>query len=280
MTTGATGLRGFKGRTGLRFARLLCAACCAAIACCAAGGCGDDGARDSNDRGEVLLLAAASTTEAATRLAARYEEKTGVRVKVSTGGSNALASQIMAGSPGEVFLSANATWADAVEQAGLSRARRALLSNRLVIVTPRGNPAAVSSPADLLGERVRRVALAGEKVPAGLYAEQALRRAGVYDRLIGAGRVARGQDVRLTLGYVETGEAEAGVVYATDARASAQVEVVYTFEAGSHEAITYPLLLLKSEHGEAGRGFFEFLSSDEAMAVFEAHGFSPAAEVR
>ncbi len=225
----------------------------------------------------VLLLAAASAIDAATELAAAFEKKTGVRVRVSTGASNALAAQIIAGVPGEVFLSANPKWAGAVEEKGLALESRPLLTNRLVIVVPKGNPAGVASPADLLGAKVRRVALAGEKVPAGMYAEQALRHAKVYDRLLKDNRIARGQDVRVALRYVETGEAEAGVVYATDARSSGKVVVVSTFPPESHEQVVYPLVLLKSSGDAAtGRKLFNFLTSPEALAVFEKHGFAPA----
>jgi len=242
----------------------------------AAAGCG--GSDDASDRsGGLLLLAAASTADAATELADLYEARTGEAVRVSTAGSNALASQVIAGVPGDVFLSANPDWAERVVDAGLAEASRPLLSNRLVIVVPTGNPAGVASPSDLLGEGVRRVALAGEGVPAGVYAEQALRGAGVYDALIESGRVARGQDVRLTLTYVETGEAEAGVVYATDARVTSRVEVVHAFSPGSHEPIVYPVVLLNtSARPEAARRLFDWLRSDEAMGVFTAHGFEPA----
>jgi len=226
----------------------------------------------------VLLLAAASTTDAVTELAAAFETKTGIRVNITTGGSNALANQILAGVPGEVFLSANMKWAQTVERNELAIETMPLLSNRLVIVAPRGNPAGVKSPGELLSDKVRHIALAGDEVPAGLYAEQALRHARVYDELIARNRVARGQNVRLALSYVETGEAEAGVVYATDARASDKVEVVYTFPPESHDAINYPLVLLKSPGNQvAGRRLFDFLRSADAMAVFEKHGFSASA---
>jgi molybdate transport system substrate-binding protein len=152
-----------------------------------------------------------------------------------------------------------------------------LLTNRLVIVVPEDNPVAVGSPRDLLSERGRHVALAGERVPAGIYAEQAVRSESVYERLVAGGRVARGQDVRLTLGYVETGEAQAGVVYATDAKASDRVGVVYTFEQDTHDGIVYPLVLLKTAIDNAdARRFYDYLRGREAMSAFEKYGFSPA----
>jgi molybdate transport system substrate-binding protein len=200
-------------------------------------------------------------------------------VRVTAAGSNALANQVLAGVPGDIFLSANPAWADTVDQAGLALARRPLLTNRLVLVTPTGNPAQVHSPTDLTEPAVRRVALAGEMVPAGIYARQALSAASVYDGLVASERIARGQDVRMTLTYIETGEADAGVVYATDARASQRVEVVYTFDPATHDPIIYPAVLLKHAADDPGaERFFAFLASPQAMAVFERHGFLPAVE--
>lgn len=250
----------------------------------AALGCGAQGGRQAASNaagGEVLLLAAASTNDAVAELARLFESQTGAVVRVSPAGSNALANQILSGAPGDVFLSASEQWADAVVKEGYAVERRALLSNRLVIIVPLGNPAGITSPMDLLGKNVARLALAGEKVPAGTYAEQVLRHANVYETLVKENRIARGQDVRLTLGYVEAGEAEAGIVYATDARASGKVEVVHTFAADSHEQIAYPLVLLKSANSDGvGRRFYEFLLGDEAAHIFEKHGFTPLRDGR
>jgi molybdate transport system substrate-binding protein len=140
----------------------------------------------------------------------------------------------------------------------------------LVLVVPRGNPAGVHGPGDLARPEVRRVALAGERVPAGKYATQALRAAGVFDRLT----IARAQHVRAALTWVETGEAQAGVVYATDARASGRAMVVHTFAPETHDPIVYPAVLLS--RGEAARRFYAFLAGDEARAILDRHGFVPA----
>lgn len=227
--------------------------------------------------GEVLVLIAASTSEAMAEAARVFEEETGVVVKISSGASNSLANQIISGVNANIFLSASEQWALEVQKAGWAVDVRPLLSNELVVVVPVGNPAAVSEPRDLLCDRVDKVALAGEKVPAGIYAEQALKKMELYDRLLENNLVARGQDVRLTLGHVETGEAQAGIVYSTDARASDRVSVVFRFPPDSHDPIVYPLVLLKADKGaEAAKRFYEFLGSEKAMALFEKHGFTRA----
>jgi molybdate transport system substrate-binding protein len=222
----------------------------------------------------VTALVAASTADAVNELAERFQRQTGAAVKVSPGPSNQLAAQITQGAPADVFLSANAKWADEVKNKGLAADSRDLLSNGLVIVVPKGNPADVHSPEDLAKETVKKVALAGENVPAGLYAAQALAKLNLLPRLVAGNKIARGQDVRATLTYVERGEAEAGVVYTTDAAVSKLVETAYTFDPATYERIVYPLVLLKvAEAPPAARQFYQFLASAEAEDVFRRHGF-------
>jgi molybdate transport system substrate-binding protein len=239
------------------------------LPCLAAAGCAGERA-DS-----VIALVAASAGDAVEEIAAAFRTETGVDVKVSTGASNALAMQILEGAPAHVFLSASPEWSGELRARGLVSEERPLLSNALVIVVPAGNPAGVRTPGDLASAAVRKLALAGEKVPAGKYARQALERLGVSAAV--EGKVVRGQDVRMALAYVERGEAEAGIVYATDARASRAVEAVYTFPAGSHETVIYPLLLLeRGAKSPAARRLFERLSSPATADVFRSRGFTAA----
>lgn len=221
---------------------------------------------------EVLISAAASTQEVVAALGAAFEKKTGVKVKVNAGASSSLANQILSGAPADLFLSANREWAAKVADAGLAKSLHPLLTNDLVIVVPKGNLAAVESPADLTSDKVRHVALAGDKVPAGIYAEQALTKLRLYDQLQDQGKLVRGQDVRSALSYVQRGEADAGIVYSTDARVAQGVETVHTFDAQLHDEIVYVLVVLQRSDN-AGQQFAEFLVSEEARAICEAAGF-------
>jgi molybdate transport system substrate-binding protein len=219
-------------------------------------------------------LAAASTKDAAEALAASFEKQSGVRVLVSAGPSNALATQISSGAPADLFLSANEKWSQYVKEQGLSDEVTPLLTNDLVLIVPRDNPGEIRTAADLLGPRVKRVALAGENVPAGIYAEQALRAMKLYEPLVERNRFVRGQDVRITLSYVARGEAEAGVVYDTDARIDSAVQVVDKFDPKFYDRIVYPLVLVKRERtNPAARTLYEYLCSTDAAIVFEQHGF-------
>jgi molybdate transport system substrate-binding protein len=231
-------------------------------------------AEDENDQESLILLAAASTKEAVEELAAIFEKQTGTRVRVSAGPSNALATQIAAGAPADLFLSANEKWGQHVKEQGLAEDVIPLLTNGLALIVPRNNPAQVQSPTDLAGRRVKRVALAGENVPAGIYAQQALHELAIFDLLVGANKIVRGQDVRIVLSYVARGEADAGVVYDTDARIEKNVIVVDRFDPKTYDPIVYPLVLVKREQANpAARKLYDFFRSPEAGAVFEKFGF-------
>ena len=226
-------------------------------------------------RSPVLVSVATSAKEALADVAKDFQTSSGVEISLNPGPTSGLANQIIEGAPADLFLSASRQWADEIARAGLADVAVPLLTNRLVLVVPAGNRAQVHSPDDLLSDRVQKIALAGDKVPAGIYAEQSLHALGLLDRLSTAGKIARGQDVRVTLAYVERGEAEAGIVYATDVRAASGVEIAYTFSPATHDEIAYVLVLLKSGKGnESARRFFEFLQSDAADPSYTRHGFS------
>src|SRR5262249_5731328 len=121
--------------------------------------------------------------------------------------------------------------------------------------------------------KIQKIALAGENVPAGMYADQALAKLDLLQRLVDDGKIVRGQDVRSALSYVERGEAEAGIVYATDV-AAANVETVHQFDRTLHDESVYVRVLLKhaGESPEA-RAFYEFLQSSQADDAYVKFGF-------
>lgn len=219
----------------------------------------------------LIVSVAASTAEAMEALCSEFEQQTGIEVKVNPGPSNGLATQILAGAPADLFLSASREWADQIDDGGRAADRVDMLTNRLVAVVPTGNPANVQAPEDLAGDAVQKIALAGENVPAGAYADQALTKLGLLQPLVDAGKIVRGQDVRGALGYVERGEAEAGVVYATDVRVAPGVEEASAFDPELHDEIVYVLVLV--EDNPAARELFEFLQSEQARETFEELGF-------
>jgi molybdate transport system substrate-binding protein len=231
---------------------------------------------DTNAAEQMLIIsAAASTKEAIEALAEKFQTQSGANVTVNLGSSSALANQIIAGAPADLFLSANQQWADEVKKNGQAEAMTRLLTNWLVIVAAADNPAGVQEPKDFLSAGVKKIALAGEKVPAGIYAGQALAKLGILDPLAAEGKIVRGQDVRSALSYVERGEAEAGIVYSTDANIASGLEIVHEFDPSLHDEIVYALVLLK--HGgdkPRARQLYEYLQSPEAEAVYTQFGFA------
>jgi molybdate transport system substrate-binding protein len=170
-----------------------------------------------------------------------------------------------------VFVSASAERMDEVQEAGLVRPadRVDLLSNRLVVVVPADAKTAVATAEDLA--RVRRLALGDpQAVPAGIYARQWLEKRGLWERV--RDRVVPTLDVRAALAAVESGNADAGIVYRTDAAISKRVRVALEVPAGEAPRIVYPAALLAGARQPA-RAFFERLRSPAAREVFERLGF-------
>ena len=224
-----------------------------------------------------LVLAAASLQESLTEAAGRWAAKGHPKPVLSFAASSALARQIAAGAPADLFIPADEQWMDEIERKGFVRARTrsSFLTNRLVLISPassatrltvrRGFPLARS-----LG-RGRLAVADTQAVPAGRYAKAALMHFGVWGQV--ARKLAQGDSVRSALALVERGEAPFGIVYATDARASKGVRVVGTFPAASHPPITYPVALLRQSTHRDADGFRRFLLSREGRAIFARYGF-------
>ncbi|MBB6124378.1 molybdate ABC transporter substrate-binding protein [Sphingobium subterraneum] len=226
-----------------------------------------------------LVLAASSLQESLTEAAGRWAAKGHPKPVVSFAASSALARQIGAGAPADLFISADETWMNDIAAKGLIRpgTRSSFLSNRLVLVAPaasrlRLTPASRFPLARALG--AGRLAMADpDAVPAGKYAKAALVTYGVWPSV--AGKLARAENVRAALALVERGEAPLGIVYATDARASTAVRVVGVFPPSSHPAITYPIATLKAATHPDTERFRRFLLSGEGKAIFRRYGFAP-----
>ena len=153
-----------------------------------------------------------------------------------------------------------------------SEQRRDLLGNRLVVVVPADSLLSLNDLTDLKADKFQLVALAREGVPAGIYAREALKNAGVWEAL--KGRIVEGGDVRATLMYVVRGEADAGFVYATDVAASSKVRLAFTVPEKLHAPIRYPLVVVRRDaKNPAAQRFFDYLSGDKATAQFQRAGF-------
>ena len=238
---------------------------------------GTESGKNGKDKNHdpVIVFVAASTRDAVQEIATAFTEEKKTPVKINADDSSKLATQITHDAPAHLFLSANEKWADFVKEKGFVQEATLLLGNTLVIAVPRGNPANIIRVGDLTGPGLHRLAVAGPTVPAGIYARQALKKHGLWDQLEKTGKIVSGENVRTTLAYIERGEADAGIVYATDARITGKVQTVYTFARADHDPIRYPLVLLREgQLSQAARSFFEFMQTPRAKDIFTRHGFA------
>lgn len=242
-----------------------------------AAGCRDrDG--DAAARTVVTVAAAASLRDVMADAEARYEgAHPDVDVRTTLGASGVLQRQIEQGAPIDVFASAAEAPMDALMQRGSidPRSRRLLAGNELVLIVPAtAGENGVRGFDDLATARARRVALgAPASVPAGDYADEVLRTLGIREAVLK--KAVLGQDVRAVLAYVASGEADAGIVYRTDAAAAGgRVRVVAPAPTGSHTPITYPIAVTTATgNPEAARAFAGFLLGPEGQAILRARGF-------
>lgn len=224
---------------------------------------------------EITVFAAASLQESLTEIGAAFERNTGEKVTFNFGASSTLARQIEQGAPADLFFSADEAKMDALEKKGLlaSGTRLRLLSNQLVIVVPQIAAVVPADAADLAKPEFKKVALAEpSSVPVGIYAREYLESRGLWAAV--KEKVLPTENVRGALAAVEAGNAEAGIVYKTDALISRKVKVAVEVPADKGPKISYPVAVLKdSKQQESAKKFAEYLAKPEARAVFEKFGF-------
>lgn len=233
-------------------------------------GCAEEAPLDDGQmHGTLTVFAAASLTETFDALAAEFEaEHPQVEVVLNYGGSSSLATQITQGAPADVFAAANESTMQLVVDAGAASDAPTFATNTLVLVTPPGNPAGVTGLADLADSDLA-IALCDPVVPCGSAAQALLTNAGVT-----AVPDTLEDDVKAVLTKVELGEADAGLVYVTDAHAAGStVEIVDVPEA--QQVINrYPIAVLTgAPNPDAARAWVEFVLSDEGQAVLSDAGF-------
>ncbi len=235
--------------------------------------------RESNSvtRSQTALLvsAAASLKDALEEIRRSYQQQASTTsLTYNLGASGALVQQIQNGAPADVFISAAKKPMDALESGGelLADTRRDLVSNRLVLIVPQGAQKATNF-ASLTHAEIQRVAIGEPRsVPAGQYAEQVLQKLKIYDAV--KPKFVYANNVRQVLASVESGNADAGIVYLTDANTSKQVTIAEIASETDHSAIVYPIAVLKnSKNPQAAKEFVQFLESDQGKSVFKKYGF-------
>ena len=223
----------------------------------------------------LMVSAAASLRDALLEAEAAYRQgHSNIDFVNNFASSGTLAAQIDQGAPVDVFLSAAAKPMDDLESKGLIAAgtRRNLLRNTLVLIAPPDS--GLRDFQGLANPSIRSIAVGDPaSVPAGLYARQTLAALHLLEKL--DAKLVFGSDVRQVLTFVETGNADAGLVYSTDAQASGKVRVVAAAPESAHDPIVYPAAVVKGSRGEeAARKFVEYLGSPAAQQIFVRYGFT------
>jgi molybdate transport system substrate-binding protein len=222
------------------------------------------------------VAAAVSLTEVLEAATRRYEQATGERVVLNFAASNVLARQIEEGAPVDVFVSADVLQMErlVIRDLVAEDTLADLLANQLVVVTPSGRPLPSPAPGGLMDPAVKRIALGDPAaVPAGVYARRWLERLDLWSRV--ESRVVPSGSVRAALAAVEAGNADAAVVYRTDARTSRAVDVAYEVPLEQAPPVAYPAAVLAaSRAGERARRYLLWLHGPEATPIFMAAGFT------
>lgn len=244
--------------------------------CALLAGCGKSAIHSPNQPVTLTVSAAISMKDPLDAMAQNYtQQHPGVRVVCNFGASGTLQRQIEQGAPVDVFISAGEKQMDALENENLLApgTRRDLLANQLALIAP-ANSATLRSFNDLKKSAIKSVAVGEPRtVPAGMYAQQVLEHLHLLAAL--KSKIVYAANVRQVLAYVETGNADAGLVYSTDARISSRVRVVATAPPDSHAPILYPVALLQaSKAPEAAHAFLDALESPQSLARFEKDGFA------
>jgi molybdate transport system substrate-binding protein len=226
----------------------------------------------------INVFAAASLKTALDGVNAAWQAEAGKEATITYAASNALAKQIEAGAPADVFISADLTWMKYLTDRNLVAAGAVvpLLGNQIVLVAGKDSTIDLKIEKDFkLADAIGTSKLAMGNVaavPAGKYGKAALENLNVWAAV--EPKVAQAENVRAALKLVDAGEALLGIVYASDAKADAAVRVVGVFPENSHPPITYPSAVLAASKSEDAKAFLGFLQSDKAKVIFEAQGFS------
>jgi len=233
-------------------------------------------AQAEDEEVELTISAAASLSDAMNEIAQIYEEENPkVTLNFNFGGSGSLQQQISQGAPADLFFSAAEDKYDLLVEEGLVAEEDGvdLLGNELVLIVPKEN-SSIESFEDLANDEIDTISIGTpETVPAGQYAQESLENMGIWEEV--ESKVVFAKDVRQVLSYVETGNVEAGMVYKTDALISDEIEIVDSADPETHTPIIYPVGVIQdSEQYKAATHFYEFLQNENALKVFEDHGFT------
>jgi molybdenum ABC transporter molybdate-binding protein len=223
----------------------------------------------------IHLAAAISLQEVIGEFLAEYalQEPT-VRVRVVYGASNELADHLLSGAQGDLFISAEASEITRLEEAGrlVAHSRRMVATNGLAVIGPQGGTA-LKRPDDLLGKKIRRIALAEPACPLGGYSQAYLRKAALYDALLP--KLLHVDNSRAVLSAVAAGTADAGVAFSSDAQRAGRCQTWFQIPHRQAAAQYVAAIVAGGQQTKAARTLLEFITSPTAAKCFRRHGFQP-----
>ncbi|WP_205370075.1 molybdate ABC transporter substrate-binding protein [Thermoleptolyngbya sp. PKUAC-SCTB121] len=226
---------------------------------------------------ELTVSSAIALTEPLEALKPLYQaEHPNITITYNFGASGELRQQIQSGAPVDIFISAAQKDMNDLEQDGLllPETRNDLVKNQIVLVVPK-NSTAIQSLQDLTQESVKRIAVGNpDTVPIGRYSEEVFKNLNLLDQV--KPKFVFGKNVRQVLGYVESGNVDAALVWVTDAKTTDQVNIVEAIPENLHSPTLYPLAVIRaSVHPDQAKEYVQFLLSPKAAEVFESFGFTP-----
>ncbi|MEU1818672.1 molybdate ABC transporter substrate-binding protein [Streptomyces roseifaciens] len=227
--------------------------------------CGSEDTTDAKPRTELTVLAAASLTDAFKQAGRAYEkEHPGTKVKFSFAGSQELAAQVRQGAPADALVTADTKTMQGLKSE--TNTPKVIAKNRLTIATAKNNPKNIKALSDLSRSDLK-VVLAAPEVPVGRYSKKILDQQHVTVK-----PVSQEPNVRAVLSKVTLGEADAGIVYVTDAAKDKVATVTVPDEQNA--VASYPAATLKgSKHAQQADDFVKWLSTEEAQKLLRAAGF-------
>lgn len=248
------------------------------VICLLSAGCSTNEKKTEKEGSiEINVSAALGLKEALLDIQKKYEkEHPEIKIVYNFAAAGVLASQIENGAPCDVFLSA------AIKQVNDLKAKdllkddtiKDIVGNRLVLVVPKGNPLQIKDLKDLTKESVHYIGFGDIKtMPAGQYGKECLENIGVWQQV--ESKFVIGKTVREIVAYVESGNADAAVAFETVVRNNPKVEIAAFAPEGTHQTVLFPGAVLKSTKNEvAARSFFDYLTSTDALDIFQKYGFS------
>ena len=255
--------------------------------------CGSPAAPSKGEKEEIIVFAAASMTETLNQVKDVYEKENNVTITYNFDSSGTLKTQIQEGADFDLFISAGQKQMNQLDlssdkeinKEGLDfvagDTRLNLLENKVVLVVPEGNPKSIESFDDLaarLAEGSILMAMGNSDVPVGQYTQKILNFYGLDEEALAkSGVITYGSNVKEVTTQVSEGSVDCGIVYCTDAF-SAGLTVIDGASKDMCGQVIYPAAVLKTaKNPDAAKAFLDYLTGSEAMAIFEAVGFSPVA---